>query len=221
MMISFIVPWNNSSDEYRSRSFNLIKDYVVSIPDSELVVGYDYDESMNRSRARNNAFLQANGEFLVVLDADTYISKESIDEAVELVKSRNTWVVPYHYYYNLTQEFTDKIFDNKNISVCDDEKSLDYEHKLLSWAGALVLTREMYNDAGFYDERFMGWGWEDVAFRLKLDNTIGKHLRCGSHICHLWHPRGESDFNTKQELKNRDIFNKDYALRYGWSDERI
>ena len=220
-MISFIVPWNDSKDEYRAKSFDLIRSHITSMPDSELIIGYDYEQSMNRSRARNNAFLQAKGEFLVILDADTWISKDALIEAVDLVKSKNTWVVPYQHYYNLTKEFTDKIFTFKNLSICEEEENLEFDFKLLSWAGALVLTREMYNDAGFYDERFKGWGWEDIAFRLKLDKTIGNHLRCGTHVCHLWHPRGNSDFNTEDEIRNRNLFNKDYVLRYGWSDERI
>ena len=116
-MISFIVPWNDSKDEYRSKSFDLIRSHVSSIPDSELIIGYDYEQSMNRSRARNNAFLQAKGEFLVILDADTWISKDALIEAVDLVKSKNTWVVPYQHYYNLTKEFTDKIFTFKNLSI--------------------------------------------------------------------------------------------------------
>jgi predicted glycosyltransferase involved in capsule biosynthesis len=220
-MISFIIPWNDTKDKYRLQSFNLIKDYVKSSNDCELVVGYDYEQSMNRSRARNNAFLQAKGEFLVILDADTWVSMDAILDAIQLVKDKNTWVIPYQNYYNLTKDFTEKIFISKDLSICEDEDNLEFDFKILSWAGALVLTRDMYNDAGFYDERFRGWGWEDVAFRLKLDNTIGKHLRCGSHVCHLWHPRGDSDFNTADEIRNRNLFNKDYALRYGWSDERI
>jgi predicted glycosyltransferase involved in capsule biosynthesis len=224
-MISFIIPWNESSDSYRSQSFSLVKDYISSVPDSELVVGYDTDNPMNRSKARNNAFLQAKGDFLVILDADTYVSIDSIYDAIDIVRSKNTWVVPYRDYYNLTQEFTDKIFNNffdkKDLSLLEKEEFIEYEFKILSWAGALVLTRDMYSDAGFYDERFKGWGWEDVAFRLKLDNTVGKHIRCGSYISHLWHPRGDANFNTEHELRNRDLFNKDYALRYGWTDERI
>jgi len=220
-MISFIIPWNDTKDSYRLNSFNLIKDYVKLSSYCELIIGYDYEQPMNRSRARNNAFLQAKGKYLVILDADTWVSMDAIFNAIELIKNKNTWVIPYQNYYNLTKEFTEKIFISKDLSICEDEENLEFDFKILSWAGALVLTRDMYNDAGFYDERFKGWGWEDVAFRLKLDNTIGKHLRCGSHVCHLWHPRGDSDFNTEDEIRNRNLFNKDYALRYGWSDERI
>jgi cellulose synthase/poly-beta-1,6-N-acetylglucosamine synthase-like glycosyltransferase len=132
-MISFIIPWNDTKDSYRLKSFNLIKNYVKSSNDCELIVGYDYEQSMNRSRARNNAFLQAKGEFLVVLDADTWVSMDAILNAVQLVKDKNTWVIPYQNYYNLTKEFTEKIFISKDLSICEYEESLEFDFKILSW----------------------------------------------------------------------------------------
>jgi|688.fasta_scaffold240137_2 hypothetical protein len=219
-MISFLIPWNDG-DIFRERSYKYNISYLTSFfPDAEICIGGDDGNVFNRSKARNNAFNKSSNEIICILDADTIVPPTSIIEGVNLVKSKNTWVIPYNDYYNLTKEYSNYIIDN--IDVDDlDESNFKYDFKILSWAGALILTREMYSRLGGYDEEFEGWGWEDVAFRIKLDNEISKHIRCGSYVAHLWHPRKDADFGNSFELKNRKLFDRKYRKKYGWKDERI
>jgi predicted glycosyltransferase involved in capsule biosynthesis len=219
-MISFLIPWNDG-DIFRERSYKYNISYLTSsFPDAEICIGGDNGNVFNRSKARNNAFNKSSNEIICILDADTIVPATSIIEGINLVKSKNTWVIPYNDYYNLTKEYSNYIIDN--IDAADlDESNFKYDFKILSWAGALILTREMYSRLGGYDEEFEGWGWEDVAFRIKLDNEISKHIRCGSYVAHLWHPRKDADFGNSFELKNRKLFDRKYRKKYGWKDERI
>jgi hypothetical protein len=43
------------------------------------------------------------------------------------------------------------------------------------------------------DPRFRGWGWEDNAFNLLLDSTIGKAYLGRSKVYHFWHGRKRDD----------------------------
>ncbi len=220
-MISFIIPWR-SGDSFREESFHYVLKFLdLHFPESQIAIGEDSSTIFNRSKARNNAFKECNNDIICILDADTIVPSESIHQAYIDLKSENTWVIPYQDYFNLTQEFSLDIVKSFEPDKFPAESDFIYDFKILSWAGALFLTKEMYEKVGGYDERFEGWGWEDVAFRIKLDNMIGKHTRCGSYAAHLWHPRDDSDFGTEFELKNRKLFDKEYRRKYGWRDERI
>lgn len=219
-MISFIIPWDErTQDTWRIKSFNYIYKYILlNFPEAEICIGTDNSEPFNRSKARNNAFEKSTKDILVILDADTLVPVSSIINSFNLLKDR--WVIPYNIYYNLSQETTARILTKESIEIFEPDE-LQYEHKIVSWAGALILTSGMYQAVGGYDERFTGWGWEDVAFRIKLDAIIGKHIRYGTFVNHLWHPRGEADFNTPHELANRKLFDHEYRRKYNWKDERI
>jgi predicted glycosyltransferase involved in capsule biosynthesis len=61
-------------------------------------------------------------------------------------------------------------------------------HKITSWAGLLVLSREAWEKVGGYDEAFIGWGYEDNAFQASLDRRVGHFDRVDGFVVHLWHP---------------------------------
>lgn len=193
--------------------------------DTEICVSDDNEnEPFNRSRARNNAVAKSSGSILVFADADTVVDQIALAEAVrEVANRRAPWVIPYQWYYNLSQEYTDKLHENeKPHRIAETETDFSYEHRILSWAGILVVPREAYDQVGGYDERFEGWGHEDVAFRIKLDAEYGKHTRTEGNAYHLWHPiNPKQTFNSPNELANRRLFVEDYVRKYNWKDERL
>jgi hypothetical protein len=60
----------------------------------------------------------------------------------------------------------------------------------VSWSGIVVVPREAFYLVGGYDERYEGWGADDIAFGLSLETLYGPHLRYPGEAIHLWHPRG-------------------------------
>ena len=58
------------------------------------------------------------------------------------------------------------------------------------WWGALIqiMPREAFELVGGMDERFRGWGGEDVSFMRALDTLYGKHRTFNGPVYHLWHP---------------------------------
>ena len=51
-----------------------------------------------------------------------------------------------------------------------------------------ILPREALDTLGCFDERFKGWGGEDIAFLRALDTLFGKHKTIDDDVMHLWHP---------------------------------
>ena len=77
----------------------------------------------------------------------------------------------------------------------------------------MIFPREALDAIGGWDERFRGWGGEDVAFLRALDTLFGKHKTSNNAIFHLWHSFNKASTQVRmwggQEVvhPNRDLTN--------------
>lgn len=191
-------------------------------PNATLVLADDDSGAPNwsRARARNNAIAQAKTKHLVIADADTICSPQAIAEAVDFIEEKipyAAWVLPYHQrgYYNLSQNYTEHILDRGPFVPLPPESELEYEHKLESWAGILVMTTNAFNKVGGYDERFIGWGYEDNAFRLAMDTLWTKHTRLPYYVAHLWHHAPEDVRFGQPDIGHNQRLYQKYVAAYG------
>ena len=222
---SVVIPWRDDGTIERVNNFDWIMSRWESIFGDNvwLHVGDSGDEIFSRSKTRNLLASQSESDVIVFADADTIPNPLYITQAVEKVRESSAWCIAYgeKRYYNLTEEASLKILSMNPASVLMEPPVSWCEHRLTSWAGMIAVSRDAFKSVGGYDERFIGWGHEDVALRLKLDNECGQHTRVdGGYVMHLWHPRAEADFGSVHELRNRKIFESDYRKRYNWRDER-
>lgn len=212
-MIDVVIAWNpRTTDPWRCRS----REFVLSMWESygyTVIWGLDDSEPFNISKAKNNGVRQASSSKVVIADADVVISKQQVEEAL----AKEHWVIPYETYFNLTQAHTKEFLDGvRELGDCQ------WDHRILSWAGMMVVERQAYWDVGGHDENFSGWGWEDVALRLALDNLYFQHERVAGGIYHLWHPVSEVEtFGSDDCARNKALFKKEYKDRYNWRDERL
>ena len=192
MNFSVLIPYR-PSHRLRAKTFDWItRRYKKLLPEAELCVADSNDEEFSRSQARNNAFSLATTDILLVADADTVPERDAILRGIELLDQQVPWVVPYDTYFNLGVEKTQEIL--KHGPHLDIEfKNEDCEHIVMSTAGMLLMRRSAWETVGGYDERFIGWGYEDNSFQLALDVLVGRHVRVheGRGI-HMWHPAPET-----------------------------
>lgn len=212
-MTDVVIAWNpRTTDPWRCRS----KEFVLSMWESygyNVIWGLDDSEPFNIAKAKNNGVRQASSPKIVIADADVVIRKEQIEEAL----AKEGWFIPYEVYLNLTQSHTDEFLNGtRELDDCE------WDHRILSWAGMIVVDRQAYWDVGGHDERFSGWGLEDVALRLSLDNLYVQHERVPGNIYHLWHPTSEArTFGSEEYALNEALFRREYQNRYNWKDERL
>lgn len=67
----------------------------------------------------------------------------------------------------------------------------------------VVMTRDAFASVNGMDERFEGWGPEDLAFRLSIKKQLGDPLELDGSRMHLWHPTDPSKRDMKQLMRNR------------------
>ncbi len=209
--ISLLIPFSSGS-QIRDRTFRwLLRYWKYQLPDAEVVIGRSHSRIFCKGRALNNAARKATGKVLVVLDADTYMPGQVIETCSNRILEEldnHLWYVPYRHLYRLNKRVTEQIlasdpaapfyYLHSPLAIDVDDSNLDrsgYGHRF----GAMItiFPRQALDVLGCFDERFKGWGGEDVAFLRALDTLYGLHKTTNNDVYHLWHPFIGSDFRTR------------------------
>jgi hypothetical protein len=85
-------------------------------------------------------------------------------------------------FLGLTETGTRDYLSGRPAPECGVD--LDYG---FSVGGVFVIRPDAWWQAGGMDERFTGWGSEDMAFRRAADTLLGPTRRHDGTIVHLWH----------------------------------
>lgn len=207
-MISILFPYRGD-DGPRDQIFgHVLRWWKTHFPEAQICVGRNFDRPFNRGAARNDAFEQSTGQIIIVADADTQPTLAGVRDALADVAEAQCWSLPYgeKRYYNLTQESTRHILEQHLDRIPEPTA---YDHKVTSWAGCLVMTREAWDEVGGYRDDFVGWGYEDNYMALKLDQLWGPHRRQDSYLCHLWHPtKAGTTFDQPDIEHNRELYRR-------------
>lgn len=210
MAISVLFPYRGDDGPRDVLFAWVLRWWRTHFPQAEICVGRNFYTPFNRGAARNDAFEQSSGLVVIVADADTVPTVVGVRAAIADVVEARCWSIPYaeERYYNLTEAATQHVLQEYRDSIPEPGPG-DYDHKITSWAGCLVIPREAWLKVGGYDERFVGWGYEDNAFMVKLDRLWGPHRREDSYCCHLWHPTPPgTTFDQPEIARNRGIYQR-------------
>jgi glycosyltransferase involved in cell wall biosynthesis len=206
--ISLLIPFQ-TDDPQRRRVFRwLLKYWQNELPDAEIVIGHSRSKRpFSKTEALNNAADKATGKVLVILDADAYISGEIIERCADRILEEldnHLWYVPYRKLWRLTKEYTDEIVesdptDPPRVPDPPPPEIIDGDWQLHTYghrygAMLMIFPRQALDVIGCFDERFKGWGGEDVALLRALDTLYGKHKTTKNSIFHLWHPKIGNNF---------------------------
>lgn len=233
--ISLLVPFRaNPGDpgyHERVRNFEWIKAYwEEQLPLAELIHGHDESYPYSKTRAVNDAARRATGDVFVILDADAYLHPEVIEKSAHEIRvarreGRPTWYVPYRRFYRLDDEISRMITwsDPGDPLRLPDPPPRRYVESVQTysgqsdfrahWYGALiqVMPREAFEECGGMDERFAGWGSEDVAFMRAVDALYAPHKSLARSVCHLYHPRMGKDV-TDRKWAGQESANSNWPL---------
>jgi predicted glycosyltransferase involved in capsule biosynthesis len=225
--ISILIPFQTKNHR-RKKVFDWLLTYWKhELPEAEIIIGHSRSKPFCKTEALNNAAEIATGKVLVILDADAYLPGRIIERCADRIleeKENHLWYVPYRHLYRLNKEITEKIIESNPKNplrlpspppkeyLDDDGQKSTYGHRY--GAMIMIFPREALEVIGCFDERFKGWGGEDIALLRALDTLYGKHKTTHNDILHLWHPFIGANYKSRI-WKNQDVqFNSRLANKY-------
>jgi len=198
MRAVFLVPRRDDGG-HRDRLWAYCRDrWERLFPEVTVYEGHHDDGPFNRSAAINRAaeLADADGhwDLGIVIDSDVVLSRSQVQAAIDRAAEtgRVTW--GHRRWRGIREDATARIIaDRKHLGPELDRDALDLiveRTNPLSWSCCIVMPRAVFDDMGGFDERFEGWGFEDMAFQSVICGLYGWE-RIEGDVVHLWHPRSE------------------------------
>lgn len=210
--ISILVPFRDDG-EHRGRVWRWLREYWRARGlDAEIIQGHDDHSPFSKASAVNQAALLSRGRILVILDADAYMTPESLQYCADKIEQalcadRHTWYMPYDHLYRLNQPTTLGLLETDpraaaitNTPLPGELEPVGTDPRYGHHYGAMVqvMPREAFFLVGGMDPRFRGWGAEDVSLLRALDTLWGHHEVARNQVLHFWHARIGSKLDDRQ-----------------------
>jgi hypothetical protein len=230
--VVILVPWR-TDDGARAAVWKTCKSRWQGLfPDWPVYEGASPDGPFNRSAAINDAARQA-GEWdvAVIIDADVMLRKGNVEEAVKRARKTGKVTWAHRRWRGITEEATkrltrpDPVFATGALGnggvehgdFIDADIDLIIEKTTrMSWSCCMAVTRKAWDTIGGFDERFAGWGFEDIAFQAASGGLVGWD-RVEGDVLNMWHPRvpgaGRADKDT-QGYTAQALVNGRLGMRY-------
>jgi GT2 family glycosyltransferase len=214
-MISVVIPYR-ATDAWRDRSLQYVADHLgVVFPDARVTFADDPNATFNRGRALNAGVRGAGGDALILADADLWVPSAALRYAVSVVAEYGM-VVPFDHLVGLDHVATERVYEAVSApdSVWPDE-AVELDWRRRSVGGCNIMRRSVFEAVGGFDERFEGWGSEDLAFEAAVSTLGGPVGWVPARAVHLWHPTDPSRGTELPEANAR--LAEEYQL--AWGDE--
>jgi predicted glycosyltransferase involved in capsule biosynthesis len=157
-----------------------------AFPDASIYFSDTESDRFNLSASRNRGcrFAMKDGcDVMLVLDADVLVEKEAVENSMRVASDLGVVSLPYVFFNRLNDELSTSLLNKELLPEEIRSRgigSLNQNH----FGGAYVLTASTFLRLNGWDERFVGWGFEDNAFeaahKVLLDR--GFHRSAGHAI---------------------------------------
>lgn len=182
---------------------------------------HEHDEGpFNRGRAINRAAeLAGDWEVAVIIDSDVVADPHAVEEAIGIARDTGRPVLAYDERVHLNARGTKAVL----AGFTGSWRRQPYVGNVLrdSCSSANAIRRDLWDAVGGFDELFVGWGWEDIAFRVATETLTGDALvKVKAELWHLHHR--PSSGNNREEVTfvaNRARGERYVAAR--WDDDAM
>lgn len=183
-----LIPYRGAN-EWREKNFRFVTSWYAPLG-LDVYIGDSGHARFNRAASRNAAAEQGPWDRALIADADCIVDLDTVRKAFERASETGRLILPHDDFYRLSQYGTarvlkqPKLLDRSLVALTGEVRV----RASMMPSGALVLTHDAYRAIGGYDERFLGWGYEDSEFLKDAAKTVG-YERLHANLIHLWHPR--------------------------------
>jgi glycosyltransferase involved in cell wall biosynthesis len=123
----------------------------------------------------------ATGDYIIFNDADIYMK---LDDVIDQIDPETDKVIkPFECFVKFDEDITNEFINKRRVKA----KNCSVIHDL--GAGAIVLHKQSFLDIRGYDERYMGWGFEDKEFADRVTKIFDVKILPfkGVHLYHDTH----------------------------------
>ncbi len=193
-----LVPFT-SSDSSRTKIWSWVKNWWEQNTDVKIIVGEDHGTFFNKSLATNRASdLAGDWEVALILDSDTIVPPEQVEEGIRLARETKALVFPFTERWELSPEGTELLMNNESSDWQKDAGKYRWQ----SSGGCVIVHRELWDLVRGYDPGFVGWGYEDGGFLISCTLLSGKDpIRVPGKHWHLEHTPAEEKSPTHPVYK--------------------
>lgn len=195
--IEVLVVDDCSKDETKS----LLEKYKKNYP---TIFNYIISEKNNGiSKTRNILVKNAKGSHLIFIDSDVFVTPKTIETHIRMQKENKNIIVQGNLKFisnldelneikkNLFTDYSNSFFDTANLSI---EKS-----KII--------------EAGFFDENFTGYGWEDLELGIRIRKLNLKLKKNKDTLAYHYHPEKIIDLDFLIEKEKQRAIGSIYFLK--------
>jgi hypothetical protein len=199
-----LVAWRGS-DAFRQRAWEKVQRFWIASGFALYTGGETQTGPFNRSAARNEAARSAGPwDLAIIADADCFLRPENVAAGLALAQVTGLAVMPFDRFTALTRGETSRALRGRLTSLPER----DPVEPAPAPGGCIIVPRPLWDEVGGYDERFVGWGYEDSAFYVRLGGAI----RLPGRLWHLWHPPArEADPSDPQHRRNAKLACEEYG----------
>lgn len=188
--VPVLVP-RRPDDGHRDRLWNYVRAWWrTEFPEWPVITGYDTRHGpFNRAEAINSAAANAGPawDVAIVADGDTVPDPRLVRLAVDFARQTGRYCFPHTRWRGLSQAGTEMILRGR---AAGSWRPWVVETLHRTASSCLAVPRTLWDEVGGFDEGFVGWGGEDVAFSLACWTLRGGKIdRLGGDVYHLWHAR--------------------------------
>lgn len=196
----FLVP--RRADPHRDQLWAFCKRrWEMLFPDVPIYEGHHEpaEGPFNRSAAINRAArladVDGHWESGIVIDSDVLLKQSQVQAAIDTATETGKVTWAHRRWRGIREDWTKRIVADRQDYFgpeCDrsDVDIFVERTNPISWSCCFVIPRAVFDDAGGFDERFVGWGFEDLAWQSLVVGLYG-YQRIDGDVLHLWHPRSE------------------------------
>lgn len=173
------------------------------------------DDEFMKALSFNHGAAKSTGDNLAFWDVDTIIDPEYVWQSVNLVNnSIHDHVFPYNgRFYNVHKDIFDEVLPDFNFKkLLELKKSRPKSIELFSpssTGGCNIISREAFERMKGYDDRFIGWGYEDTDYHHRSQEAGNRviHLPDTDAVCwHLQHDNAIRGYDNGHYQRNIDLF---------------
>jgi predicted glycosyltransferase involved in capsule biosynthesis len=214
MKLGIVVPWR--ARPTRVKAFGLAVNRLMDqFPNSTVYYADKEDEIFNVSGSRNQGCLSAikdGCDMLLVVDADTLLDKKSIKNAIVEATKNNCVCMPFMFYNPASEKVSTSLINGEipfeKVAVRSDESAWNHP------GGAYVMSSSTFLLLNGWDERFVGWGYEDDAFAEAHKRVLGRgFMRVEGYAVAMFHQDRDQEYI--------DINSKRYRTYVDSSNEQV